>query len=249
MKTSNSKFVFPLIFMLLGSMAGSLPAQEEVFKIPPGTDMYCKSHAFDNFEYIRFGADGTYTRAAGKKMAVAGNDSGTWNQDAGGVITLTSKTHYRDIESGTLKIAVWDSAGVDRLPALKQAITDMLAKDISASIATANIEAIEKYGPENRWARVSVDFRVESVPREQLAALILQIDKFTAETEKNLFHLTPMSYKGITFLLWKDSGIPLNRNLAGLKECIDNDGNPGGISFIFQSTDKDTFDKETSNLQ
>lgn len=249
MKINNSKLVFPLIVTLFVSMAGVLPAQEEVFKIPQGADICFKSHSFEDFGYICFRADGTYIRAAGKQIPAAESDSGTWSQADTGELTLVSKTHYRDIESGSLRINIWDSAVLDRLPAIKKSIEDMLGKDTSASFATADIEAIEKYGPDNSLPRVSVDFREASVPREQLTALIAEIDKFIVDTGKNLFHLTPMTYKGITFLLWKDSGIPLNRNLAGIKECIDKDGDPQGISFIFQSIDKETFEKETSKPQ
>ena len=54
-----------------------------------------------------------------------------------------------------------------------------------------------------------------------------------------------MTYKGVTFLLWKDAETPVNRDLAEMKKMIDKRDR----EMIYVAIDRKTFEDESGRTQ
>ena len=79
--------------------------------------------------------------------------------------------------------------------------------------------------------------------------LVSQKHRYETDPEANPFHITPMTYKGVTFLLWKDSETPVHRDLAEIMRSIDKRERNQVIGYIYQMIDRKTFEDESGRTQ
>jgi len=233
-----------ILFLPLG-----IEANEETFHIPSDSGVYFRSFHIAGSIYLHLRQDGTYQRIAREHMFVEQDDNGKWFQTDTGELTLISERHYRDIEAHPLSIFMWYPKAADRLPFLKSSIKKLLSGNRTIFNAK-EIEEIEKYGYENCLSRISVDDSIAKVTQKQLETLLAKINLFLEDKQKNYFHAIPMQYKSITFLLWKDFGIPLNRNLIEIKERIDTlEKDEEHPLYVYCEIDQETFKKEAHTTQ
>ena len=103
------------------------------------------------------------------------------------------------------------------------------------------------------YSPISVDFEAKQMSRSQLSALLQAIVVFTNRTDNCDFHVAPMKYRDVTFLLWSDAETPLNRSLQEIKDSIDQlkkeIGKRQVQPLVYTSIDKETFDDEAERTQ
>jgi hypothetical protein len=224
-------------------------AEETVFRMPTGRDTCFKSYSYTNSAYIQFCADGTYRQINREHMFVEESDRGKWCQEESGEITLISKDHYRSVECGPLRVFVWFTRNAEALPKVKAKVAQLLAQSASETFTKTQIERIGRYEYDNCNCHVSVEFPAKTISRKQLQALVKAIDDYLGDPKKNEFHVTPMVYDGVTFLLWKDAKTPINRDLNGITKDIGR-LKPGVLPpYIYTKIDKDVFEKESRQTQ
>lgn len=227
----------------------ALEANEEIFHIPSDSDVYFRSFHIEGSTYLHLRQDGTYQRIAREHMFVEEDDNGEWLQVDTGELTLISERHYRDIEAFPLSIFMWYPEAADRLPFLKSSIKKLLSGN-RTNFNAKEIEEIEKYGYENCLSRISVDDSAAKITKKQLEALLVKMNLFLEDKQKNYFHAIPMRYKSVVFLLWKDYGIPLNRNLIEIKERIDSlEKDEECPLYVYCVIDQKIFKKEANTTQ
>lgn len=234
-----------IILVCVPAVAG----EPVVFKMPKDDDVYFKSYFYTGSEYFQFSTNGTYRQVNREHMFVEESDHGTWSQAKSGELTLMSQEHYRNIECDPLSIFMWHTQAIQRLPWVKEQINELLANSDAQTFTKEQIEGIEKYGYKNCLSRISVDFPVKRVPREKLGKLAMHIDQFLNDPQKNHFHATPMTYKGQTFLLWRDAQTPINRDLKRIREELDEQKSKSTPAYIFTRITAETFQKESGKTQ
>lgn len=181
-------------------------------------------------------------------MFVEESDTGEWFQDDNGQVTLISEKHLKDIEAEPLRISMWWPENVKKIPFVKNRLKELL-QEKRDSFTSEEIENIEKYGYENSLSRISVTFPIKVITRNQLEDLYAKIEEFENDEKKNYFIVTPLSFKKTTFLLLKNFGIPLCRDLDRIKEEINNLKDESPLVYIYQAVDTQTFEKESETTQ
>lgn len=229
---------------------------EEGLILSTKEDNYFKKEAPTGSAYVHFRTNGTYRRIAREHMYVAENDRGTWIQDSTGLVTMKSAMHYRNIEARPLAIWTWHTNTAARLPQIHEAI--------SAFLRTNNSEHFESDFIRNRlvqlpsrgtnvYSPISPDPRENQTSRSNLVALLAAIEVFTNRTDNHHFHVTPMKYKEIRFLLWGDAETPINRDLPAIKNSIDQlqreEGRKDLVPYVYTGIDKKRFDDEAGRTQ
>ena len=238
-----------LLLCLFGGTISGFGEEPTVFIIPKDADVFFKNYYYTGSEYFQFSTNGIYRQITREHMFTKESDHGTWSQNGSGELTLVSYEHYRNIECEPLSIFMWYTQAIERLPWVKEQIMDILTRSDMQTFTKEQIEGIEKYGYENCLSRVSVDFDVEHVRRDKLKELAGQIDRFLNDEERNHFHTTPMTYKGHTFLLWRDAETPVNRDLVGIVKSLDELKTEDSPAHIFTRIDGETFKEESGKTQ
>lgn len=240
--------VLPSLLIILVCVP-AIAEEPAIFRMHKDADVYFKSYAYTGSKYFQFSTNGAYRQVNREHMFVRDSDHGTWSQDDSGELTLVSQEHYRNIECEPLSIYMWHTQAIARLPWVKTQVEKLLAESDQKTFPKDQIEGIEKYGYENCLSRVSVDFRTKKVARETLEELTLQIEQFLNDEHRHHFHATPMTYKGHTFLLWKDAQTPINRDLPRIREKLDQLAQGRFPVYIFTRITAETFQKESGRTQ
>ena len=243
----NTILRFTMLLFTLGAI--SMQAQEKSVMLPKDKDVFFKKEYFTGSSYYQFRTNGTYRQINREHMFVKESDQGTWAQQQTGEITLVSAEHYRNIECPPLEVFMWHTQAITRLAPLTVSISNLLAKTSKDTFTSKEIENIERYGYQNVLSRVDVDHGVKTVTRPQLISLTRTISQFLSDPNKNHFHATPMQYKGVTFLLWKDSETPASRNLEDIQRQIAQQKDRSGVPQIYVQIDGQTFEKESGKTQ
>ena len=236
-----------LLLLLMGISANA--EEPVIFRMPKDEEVYFKSYFYTGSEYFQFSTNRAYRKVNREHMFVEDSDHGTWSQADSGEMTLVSLEHYRNIECEPLSIFMWYTQAIERLPWVRLQVEKLLADSDQQTFPKEQIEGIEKYGYENCLSRVSVDFRTKQVPRQKLKELAVQIGQFVGDHDKHHFHTTPMTYKGHTFLLWRDAQTPINRDLPKMTQDLDKLDAGQFPAYIFTRITGETFQKESGRTQ
>ncbi len=262
-----------IFFILVSSPA--FAEEPTVFQMPKDENIYFKSYEGTNSNYFQFNVDGTYRKIYRGDFDVFESDLGTWRQEEFGELILISQEHYRNIESTSLCIYLWNADGIKRLPLIKEYIKKLLANSNIQAFTKEQIEERKTYSKKQikqtlladaneqeltkelieeientdfeplNPSLISVDYRVEKVSRSDLNDLIKQIDEFLNNSEKNSFHATPLNYKGQTFIHWKNSQTCTKQDLKEVLAKID-DHKPGStLRYIYMKISEGAFQKES----
>lgn len=219
-------------------------------------DRFFKEDRYTGSSYIHFLTNNTYIRIDREHMFVEENDRGTWTQDLGGLITMKSVMHYRNIEASGLSLGTWHTNLLHDLPQIHEVIMSLLRTNDSvqfgANFVGEQLVRLPGHGT-NSFSPISVNPETTVVSRAQLQSLSQAIEVFTNRTENNHFHVVPMKYKEFTFLSWKDEGNPDYRNLSEIKDSIDRlrtkSGKKEVLSLVYTSIEEKTFDDEAGRIQ
>ena len=226
------------------------------FTLSGKEDSFFKEEAFTGSAYVHFRTDGTYSRIDREHMFVEESDRGTWKQDPEGLVTMKSSMHYRNIEAGPLAVWTWHTNTAEKLPQVQAAITSFLrtnrSEHFDPDLIAERLVLLPSRGT-NHYSPISVDSDTKQVTRGQLEFFLRAIESFTNQTDNHHFHVAPMRYKEITFLLWQDAGTPFNRSFPQIKKSIDSlkrePGNDVVLPFFYTAIDKKTFADEAERTQ
>jgi len=219
-------------------------------------DTFFKEEAFTCSAYVHFRTDGTYSRIDREHMFVEESDRGTWTQDSNGLVTMKSEMHYRNIEAGPLAVWTWHTNTVEELPRVQGAITSLLRTNSSEhfehDFIAEHLVLLPSRGT-NRYSPISVDSDAKQISRGQLGLLLRAIETFTNGSDNYYFHVAPMRYKEITFLLWRDAETPFNRSFPEIKKSIDRlkreRAKKQVLPLVYTAIDKKTFADEAERTQ
>jgi hypothetical protein len=244
----------PAIVMFLVVCCGlrvAAQATERGLSLSTTEDSFFKEEVFTGSSYVHFRTNGTYSRIAREHLFVEESDRGTWTQDSTGWITMKSTMHYRNIEAPPLAIWTWHTNVAVLLPRIHATISGLLRTNNSAHFTSEfvgeRLVRLPSRGT-NFYSPIAVDFEAKQISRSQLTSLLQAIETFTNRTDNHHFHVAPMKYKKITFLLWRDEETRLNRNLQEIRNSIDQlrmqEGKKEVLPLIYTSIDKETFSDE-----
>lgn len=248
-----AKGVWVIVFCCVSLAARAV---ENGFALSAKEDSFFKEEAFTGSSYVHFRTNGTYSRIAREHMFVEESDCGTWTQDSSGWVTMKSAMHYRNIEAGPLAIWTWHTNIAGRLPQIHAAIASLLRTNTSEhfdpDFVGERLVRLPSRGT-NYYSPISLDFEAKQISRSQLSALLQAIEVFTNRTDNCHFHVAPMKYKDVTFLLWRGSETPLNRSLPQVKASIDrlkrDKGGKEVLPLVYTAIDKRTFADEADRTQ
>jgi hypothetical protein len=236
-----------LLIAICSIMSLSAFADGNAVLLSTKEDTCFKSAGPDSTYYIHFRANGTYSRIDREHMFVAEIDRGTWTQDSSsGWITMKSSMHSRNIEAGPLTLWTWHSDTVERLPQTHAAMKALLSTNNSPYFESRFIET-------NFCNPISTDFYTHQISRNELSDLLKAIELFESSSDTNHFHVAPVGYKGVNFLLWRGDGNSFDQDLSKIKKYIDdwdeNEARKGNLGMIYTVIDKKTFEEESGRGQ
>ncbi len=64
-----------------------------------------------------------------------------------------------------------------------------------------------------------------------------------------LRHVTPMTYRRVTFLVWKDTEMEMNRDPIAIKQAIDQRKGKEPVGYAYVEIDRKTFEYESGTTQ
>ncbi|MCP9451984.1 MAG: hypothetical protein NNA23_04800 [Nitrospira sp.] len=237
--------------LLLFSMASWVGAEGEGRTVRDRA-MYLKHDGGTYTHYLELRADGSYRRVARGPQYSEERDRGTWQQTSSRNLLLRSDAHLRNISAGDLFISMRQPERLKTLPDLKQRIQAFLKAHRSQEFPAEDIERIRETtvgsDPPLKISDITV-LGSKWVQRSDVEKLVIEIDRFLASSEKNLFTLVPVEYK--TAIIYVDD------DRAELTKKIIADELAGSSALSSFSADRHGYQeigeaqflKETSNSQ
>ncbi len=118
-------------------------------------------------------------------------DKGTWSKTLEGNIALKSVKNYRDLWIDKNTSLGVDSAVIAMLPDIKLKIQELLNKSKSDSIGYGTLKVICP----KIWGSY-----YDPISRKDLMRFAEEIDRYRADSTKNVFQFKPVTYKGYIIL-------------------------------------------------
>lgn len=183
--------------------------QAEV-RLPKDRDLYFIE---DNLVYRRcleLMHDGDYRQIDKDRTSCREVDGGKWEQGRDGAVKLHSIHHalrFRALLAGPLSVVLDSQTKLDALPVLAASIRKFLASTQDTVFAP---RTVEEYA--GLPAVVAVDPRAETYRRDDLTALLRQIDDVTLAERDGTYTFTALKTPGTPLLLiLQDAVFPADR--------------------------------------
>jgi len=203
----------------------------------------------ENAFFLALVSDDTYTLINREHMGVMVWDSGTWRRDGEGGVTLKSDKHFRNVERGPLRIFLWYDGPGDYLDQVQKKIKNFLDKNPAKEFSADQVKKISRY-KSSIVDSILVDFWCGKVKREELEALLDEIDLYKTSGNTNEFKFIPLEFNGRVFLQWKNHETPINRDpVRMIKELERLKGDKEYPLFFFTEIDLNVFRTEANTTQ
>lgn len=213
----------------------------------------------ENTKFLALVSDGTYTLINREHMFTIVGDTGTWDQDKKGIVTLISNKHYRDVERGPLSIFLWYDGPNAYLNKVQKKILKFLKNNNETEFSADQIKKIYQYpspvSPEVILEGIhiidmDIEFGGEKVKREEFKALLDEIEVYKNSDDVNQFRFIPLEFKGRVFLEWKNHETPINRNQVEMIKCIKELKDEKTVPYyFFMDIDLELFKSEANTTQ
>jgi hypothetical protein len=185
-------------------------------------------------------------------------DTGVWHRDGKGVVTLKSDKYFRDVERGPLRIFLRYHGPDDYLDKIQKDIKEFLKASQEKEFSIDQVKRIYQcqstvssdFSSDGIQIEYDFDLYEKKVKREELEALLNEIDIYKTSTDINEFKFIPLEFKHRVFLQWKNYDTPINRNpvrmIEELKSLKDDKTYP---LYFFVDIDLNLFRKEANTTQ
>ena len=217
---------------LLPAFAGA------AFHFPKDRDAYFIE---DNLAYRRFlelRRDGAYLQINQDRTSCREVDEGTWEQAANGMVRLHSVHHalrFRALLAGPLTVVLDSQAKLDAMPSLAAAVRRFLASRGYMVFTPHTVDECNL-----SLAVVAIDPGAETYRRDELTALLQQLDDATATERTGVYILAPSKRPDMPALLILQDAVFQASEVA--RVCRDYRVKPGKVPpFYFAQVDAPTF--------
>lgn len=208
------------------------------FRLPKNRDLYFIE---DNLVYRRcleLMRDGAYRQIDKDRTSCREVDEGRWEQLPDGTVRLHALHHalrFRALLAGPLTVVLDSQAKLDALPALAAAARRFLTPTQDTIFAARTVE--EYAGPP---LTVAIDPHAETYRRDELFALLRQIDDAVSAERGGFYTFTPFKTPGAPLLLILQDAVFQADQLAKVRqECFVKPG--AAPPFYFAQVDARTF--------
>lgn len=177
------------------------------FQIPAGDFFFARYEGTDSL-FLSLRTSGRYQELVREHVGVMVWDEGVWSSTDSGDVALRSEMRYRDLRSDEHWYVMVNESVLADLPALKRDILAFLEKSSESTFPFKDVERIREYPSRfNRdWTySVFTGNDWEPVSRKSLEDFTGEIDRYLSWSDKNVFHLRPVTYKSYAFLVELDS--------------------------------------------
>lgn len=149
--------------------------------------------------YSVFRPDGTYSFIDREHMFVEESDRGTWKQDKGGTVTVTSEVIKEDIDAGAFVISYMRASARDRLTTLAATLRRILAENTETTMTPKRLQDLMRL-PNGKYLSfvTAKPANREQVTREDLQRLLETAEK--AKLVPAIQTMVPRELDGVVFL-------------------------------------------------
>jgi len=221
-----------------------------------------KCHFFGLFsyteaEFLALLSNGEYLRIMRMHMFVSPSDSGTWKQNKDGVVTLSSRYKFRDVEFGSLTFYMANDKSLTNFKKLKMELSKFLQH---SPLKEFSPEAVSSIGGRSSYKDTGVflgDITIDPeiayvkkiVPRSDLEGLLRSMNEYEVATNKNEFRFIPLKYEHWIFLEWQNAELPNARDRKQMVlelAKLEKDEMP---PYYFVEISQEVFEKEAGTTQ
>jgi len=214
---------------------------EEIVIFPENKHVYFYERGFLSSNCIHFRPNSTYSKFYVSNRIAYEEDRGKWEQGQNGEIILISDIESEGIEYGALKIQL-----ITKLEALRENILVYLKDNLKDRFTADEVRNIYGLycGPDVQLPMIET---ISEGPfsREDLLGLANTIDRYLKGDKNRIYHVIPIKYKNITFLLWKGDALPIHKNIIENKKSIDDSIKYQSHPYLYIAIDKEEFEWNT----
>jgi len=218
------------------------------FALPDRDMFFAEYHGSDSF-LMALRTHGIYQTVVRMHVGSMAWDRGTWRLTDSGDILLRSDRRFHDLTSDEHWYVMVSDLILADLPALRAGIEDFLARNPADVFSFAEVEAIRSYpaayDPRETFSAFT-GYSWETVQRDSLEHFLTQMDDYLAWSEKNVFHLRPITYRSYVFLMDLDSRLYApEMQLSKMKHEVDALRGNNVPTFMYVAVTDRIFETET----
>ena len=196
-----------------------------VFQIPAHDFFFARYQGTESL-LLALRTSGRYQVLVREHLGVMVWDEGDWSSTDSGDIALRSEMRYHHLRSDEHWYVMVNESVLADLPALKRDILAFLERSTDSTFSFKDVERIReypsRYDPNWKYS-VFTGNDWEPVSRQSLEDFTGEIDRYLSWSDKNVFHLRPVTYRAYAFLVDLDSEyFSADEQIAGLRDQVDN---------------------------
>lgn len=148
--------------------------------------------------HLELASDGTYRTALSDSFGgLSLTDSGRY-RDHEADIELCSDYRFRAIETKHLFLSLHGSDEFRKLPALKDALRELLSRDSGARLPAKLVVGRPEAAEVLHWWPNAID-RADDFPRDEAIAFVDELERYLAAPDINVVRLHHLTYGGTSF--------------------------------------------------